>query len=59
MTTMIFLDEVGPVTEEMRRKLLILIGMRSKCCNARTEYRISAWDYKHDGRYCTGCDSKL
>ena len=38
-------------------KILIWLGLRSRCCGASKEYRLG-WSWKQDGDYCTACDRR-
>ena len=41
----------------MLLSLLKWLGIRSKCCGARKEFRMG-YSYKDDGNYCTNCDER-
>lgn len=40
------------------KKLLRVLGFRSKCCDAPVYYAIG-WSWKYDGYRCTKCDKAV
>lgn len=40
------------------KKLLIFLGLRTRCCFARKVY-VFGWDWKEDGYVCAQCGNRV